>query len=92
MMNSQQNEKRFTVYGTVWCGDCRRTRAYLDRNQIAYQFIDIDRDSNAEAYVKQVNRGYRSVPTIVASDGSRLVEPTEMQLAQWVAEHTPQPV
>jgi glutaredoxin-like protein len=86
-MLPQTSENKIVVYGTVWCGDCRRTRAYLDRNQVPYVFIDIDRDPTAETYVKQVNRGYRSVPTIVASDGSRLVEPSEMQLASWIGEH-----
>jgi glutaredoxin-like protein len=86
-MTSQPIENCLKVYGTVWCGDCRRTRAYLDRNQVRYQFVDIDRDQNAEVFVKQVNRGYRSVPTIVAPDGSRLVEPNEAQLANWIAEH-----
>lgn len=86
-MTSQEPLNRITIYGTVWCGDCRRTRAFLDRNQVPYQFVDIDRDQNAENFVKQVNRGYRSVPTLIAPDGSHLVEPSEMQLANWVAEH-----
>lgn len=86
-MTSQPVDNRITFYGTVWCGDCRRTKAYLDSHQIPYQFVDIDRDPSAESFVKQINRGRRSVPTLIAPDGSRVVEPSETQLASWIAEH-----
>jgi glutaredoxin-like protein len=70
------------IYGTVWCGDCRRTRGFLDRNQIVYKWINIDADRDGEAYVYQVNHGNRSVPTIAFPDGSVLVEPSNDQMAQ----------
>jgi len=69
------------IYATEWCGDCRRARRFLEEHQVAFQWIDIDHDRDAEAYVKQVNRGNRSVPTIVFPDGSILVEPSNAQLA-----------
>lgn len=68
-------------YGTRWCGDCRRTRAFLDRHGIAYHWIDIDQDPEAAAHVERLNRGFRSVPTLVWPDGSMLVEPSNAQLA-----------
>jgi glutaredoxin-like protein len=70
------------VYGTNWCGDCWRSRRYLDQNKIAYDFINIDSDKEAELFVKTTNRGMRSVPTIVFADGSILVEPSNKQLAE----------
>jgi mycoredoxin len=70
------------VYATDWCFDCRRARKFFDRNQISYQWINIDRDPEAEQYVLKVNHGNRSVPTIVFQDGSILVEPSESQLRQ----------
>ena len=70
------------VYGTNWCGDCWRARRYLDQNKIAYDFINIDGDKEAELFVKTTNRGMRSVPTIVFADGSILVEPSNKQLAE----------
>lgn len=75
------NEK-ITVYGTKWCGDCRRARRLLDQHQIDYEWIDIDRDKDGERYVIESNRGYRSVPTILFPDGSRLVEPSTLELAK----------
>lgn len=70
------------IYGTDWCGDCRRTRKFLTEHQIPFQLINIDQDKQAEKFVRSVNRGNRSVPTIVFPDGSILVEPSNGQLAQ----------
>jgi mycoredoxin len=63
------------MYGTTWCGDTRRARRILDENQIPYQWIDIDQDMEGRKFVESVNRGFRSVPTIIFPDGSMLVEP-----------------
>lgn len=69
------------VYGTTWCGDTRRSRAYLNAHQIAYEWIDIDQNTEGRRFVEETNHGNRSVPTIVFEDGSILVEPSERQLA-----------
>ena len=73
---------KIIVYGTGWCGDCRRSRRYLDQNNIAYDFINIDNNKDGEQFVLNNNRGMRSVPTIVFEDGSILVEPTNKVLAE----------
>ena len=69
------------MYGTVWCGDTRRARRFMDENKIPYKWVDIDTDQEARKYVESVNNGYRSVPTIIFPDGSKLVEPSIGQLA-----------
>ena len=74
------NQTGITVYGTDWCGDCRRAKRLLDENQISYHWVDIDKDREGEKFVKTTNRGNRSVPTIVFGDGSILVEPSNPQL------------
>ncbi len=74
-------EGEIVMYGTLWCGDTRRAKAYLDKKEIPYRFIDIDRDREARAFVEKVNHGYRSVPTIIFPDSSMLVEPSEAVLA-----------
>lgn len=73
---------KIIVYGTVWCGDTRRARQFFEQNHIEYQWVDIDQDKTARAYVEEVNNGYRSVPTILFPDGSLLVEPTVSELAR----------
>ena len=71
---------KIILYGTTWCGGSRRCRLVLDRNGIPYQWVDIDQDEQAGKLVESLNRGNRSVPTIVWPDGSKLTEPTEAEL------------
>ena len=68
------------VYGSQWCGDTLRALRILDKRNIAYEWIDIDRDKAGEEIVKNLNKAYRSVPTIVFPDKSILVEPSNQQL------------
>lgn len=76
------NSEQIVIYGTKWCGDTRRALRLMDQNNILYQWIDIDQDREAAAFVEKVNKGYRSVPTILFPDGSLLVEPSTAQLAE----------
>lgn len=74
-----------TVYGTPWCGDCKRALRVLDQHNAKYEYIDIESDDAARSYVEQVNRGYQSVPTILFPDGSVMVEPSSIALSQKLA-------
>jgi mycoredoxin len=71
---------RIVLYGTVWCSSTWFARRFLDELQIPYRWVDIDQDSQAATYVEEINRGCRSVPTIVFPDGSILVEPSQPEL------------
>jgi glutaredoxin-like protein len=77
-------EDQIIMYGTMWCGDCHRSRRLLDRHAIAYTWIDVDRDPDAKAYVVSVNHGRQVVPTILFPDGSILIEPSDRELADKV--------
>lgn len=79
------------VYGTSWCGGSRRAKRMLDENKIPYQWIDIDEKKDARAIVEEINNGYRSVPTILFPDGSRLVEPSDEELAKKLGIPPPDP-
>jgi mycoredoxin len=68
------------MYGTSWCPDCARAKQVLARQNVAYDWIDIEKDQEAAAYVQKVNGGYKSVPTILFPDGSTLVEPDNATL------------
>ncbi|MFC4058247.1 mycoredoxin [Planomonospora corallina] len=54
-----------TVYTTSWCGPCKRLKAQLTREGIAYQEIDIEQDPAAAEFVMSVNNGNQTVPTVV---------------------------
>ena len=68
------------VYGTRWCSDCVRTRHLLSKIGITYRWVNIDQDKDGERFVLRINRGMRSVPTILFNDGSVLVEPSNVEL------------
>ena len=67
---------KVTLYGTTTCGDCERSKLFLKKQGIGFQWVDIDRDSGGRAYVQKVNNGNLVVPTIVFEDGAILVEPS----------------
>lgn len=73
-------EPTIVVYGTSWCPDCRRAQRVLDMSGARYTYVNIEEDEEAAEYVVKVNRGNRSVPTIVFPDGAILVEPSNAQL------------
>ncbi len=71
-----------TVYVTSWCPFCRRLRSELNRAGVRYDEIDIDRDPQAAGYVENVNRGDRTVPTVLFPDGSTLTNPAAADVAR----------
>ncbi len=73
------------VYGTAWCPDCVRAKQVLAKHLVQYDWTDISNDEKARAYVEQVNRGNRNIPTIVFPDGSVLVEPSNAELEKKLA-------
>jgi len=68
------------MYATEYCGDCKRAKAFFEQNQIAYVKIDLEGNEEAVKFVKTVNNGNRSVPTIIFPDGTILVEPSQEEL------------
>jgi mycoredoxin len=77
---AKMTDKQIEVYGTEWCPDCIRTKQVLKKHNISYIWHDIGQDKEALAYVQTVNKGLRSVPTIIFPDGSILVEPGNSEL------------
>ncbi len=68
------------LYGTSWCPQTARARKYLVECGAEFTWCDIEKDPEGCAYVEKVNRGNRSVPTILFPDGSVLVEPSNAEL------------
>jgi glutaredoxin len=65
------------VYGADWCRDCRRTKLYLMKNDIAHAWVDIEANPDEIATVMRYNGGRRSIPVVVFPDGSHLTEPSD---------------
>ena len=73
------------MYGTTWCPDCFRAKQVFERLKVPYTWINIETDAIALEYVRKVNKGCQSVPTIVFPDGSILVEPGNKELEKKLA-------
>jgi thioredoxin reductase (NADPH) len=71
-----------TVYGTQWCGDCKRAKQFFGEQRVHYRFVDIEMDPAGLGYVEEVNQGKRVIPVILFEDGSTLVEPSNAELAE----------
>ena len=71
-----------TMYSTTWCGYCHRLGSQMDRAGIPYEVVDVERDAAAARYVRSVNGGNQTVPTILFPDGSALTNPTIAQLQE----------
>ena len=77
-----RNPDQIVLYGVTWCPDCLRAKRVFSKNNIEYLDINIDNDPQGAAFVKEVNGGNRSVPTIIFPDGAILVEPSNKELRE----------
>jgi len=69
-----------TMYGADWCGDCRRSKRFMEENNVAFDYIDVEADLSAADKVVEINGGAKSIPVIVFSDGTHLTEPSDNDL------------
>ena len=61
-------DKELIVYArTAFCPDVMRAVRFLDKNNIPYRRIDVDRDEQAGEFVESL-LGHRSVPTLVVAN------------------------
>lgn len=72
--------KTIKVYGADWCEDTTRTREQLDALGVAYDYIDIDRDPAAKAWVTAQNNGKQKTPTVDLGGETVLIEPTNEEM------------
>jgi mycoredoxin len=81
------NPTQIVMYAVEWCPDCRRAKFFFKRNSIDYLEVDVNTNKEAEVFVKKLNNGNRSVPTIIFPDGSMMVEPSTQELEKKFSEN-----
>lgn len=72
-----------SVYGSRQCSDTTRALAWLDGNQVQYEFKDVDESPELNGYITDLNNGRRVMPTIQI-DNEILINPSEKELQQAV--------
>ncbi|MFN8075851.1 MAG: mycoredoxin [Kineosporiaceae bacterium] len=65
-----------TMFSTTWCGYCHRLKSQMDRAGIGYEVVDIEQTPDAAAFVREVNGGNQTVPTLLFPDGSAATNPS----------------
>lgn len=76
------------VAGTLWSSTSHTVKDFLARNQIPYQWLDIEKDAEARALVEASNPGEHLLPVVFLPDGSTLVNPQPRQLAERIGLQT----
>lgn len=75
------------VAGTLWSLTSHEAKDFLTRHQIPYQWLDIEKDSNARKLVEELGQDVR-LPVIFFPDGTVLTCPDLKQLAEKVGLQT----
>ncbi|HEY1703696.1 MAG TPA: mycoredoxin [Trebonia sp.] len=74
------------MYTTAWCGFCKNLKRQLARAGVEITEVDIEQDPEAATFVEGVNGGNQTVPTLLFSDGSTMVNPSAKQVQAHLAE------
>ena len=76
------------VAGSKWSPHSYTVRDFLARNQIPYEWVDLDSDTPVRQLVDGITAGLPRLPVILFPDGSSLVEPSIPELAAKVGLQT----
>jgi len=72
------------VAGTLWSPSSHMVKEFLARNQMPYQWLDIERDAEARELLETSSEGRPQLPVVFFPDGSVLVDPDLRSLAEKV--------
>jgi thioredoxin reductase (NADPH) len=75
------------VVGTLWSARCHEVKDFLARNQIPYQWLNVEKDEEAAALLREAGEDGR-LPLVLFPDGRRLRQPARRELAAELGLHT----
>ena len=76
------------VAGTLWSASSHKIKDFLARSQVPYQWLDIEKDSEAMALVEATNKEQHRLPVIFFPDGRKLIDPDITTLAEYIGLQT----
>lgn len=76
---SENAMSEIKMYGAAWCGDCRRTKRFLDENKVEYTYIDSEITPDAAETIVSIS-GRQNIPLLVFADGTHMTEPSDIDL------------
>lgn len=69
------------VIGNRWSPQSHDTKDFLARNQVPYQWLDIELSEEAQELATYAKCDKLNLPLVLFSDGSSLLQPTNVQIA-----------
>ena len=72
------------VVGLRWDPKSHAIKDFLGRNQVPYQWLDLEANPASRELVQHAEDGKCALPVVLFPDGERLVEPTPAQVAEKV--------
>jgi thioredoxin reductase (NADPH) len=76
------------IVGHRWSPLSHETRNFLARNQIPYQWLDLELDSDARQLLDAAKVSDARLPVVILPDSGVLVQPTNLELADRIGLHT----
>ncbi|HEY9637526.1 MAG TPA: FAD-dependent oxidoreductase [Coleofasciculaceae cyanobacterium] len=76
------------VIGDRWNPYSHQVKDFLARNQVPYQWLDIEQEAEAQRLVSYAECPNRKLPLILFPDGSQLIQPTNIQVAEKIGLQT----
>jgi thioredoxin reductase (NADPH) len=76
------------VVGSRWSPQSFAAREFLARNQVPYQWIDIEADAPTRELVRSIAGESPRLPVVLFPDGGHLIAPASSELAQRAGLHT----
>ncbi len=76
------------VIGNRWSPHSHQAKDFLARNQIPYQWMDIELSSEAQQLVEYADCDKLHLPLVLFADGSSLMQPSNVQIAEKIGLQT----
>lgn len=76
------------VAGTLWSANSHTVKDFLARNQIPYQWLDIELNTEAKNMVDAVSDGQHHLPVVFFPDGETLIGPSIQNVAEKIGLQT----
>lgn len=76
------------VAGNLWSSNSHTVKDFLARNQIPYQWLDIELDTEARNLVESVTEGKHLLPVVFFPDGNTLIDPSIQDVAERIGLQT----
>jgi thioredoxin reductase (NADPH) len=70
------------VAGTLLSPSSYAVKDFLSRNQVPYQWVDLESDASARELISALESGMSRLPVVLFPDGSTMVQPTPLELAE----------